>query len=115
MKPSEFQIPQAQGYLGSALVNASGSFNSNFSQYQFHIASQNINIPRLKREALAKLAGTERWMSQLNPTSGVANLDLTISTGAKMKGQLTASHVNRQCQRQHRRFSHQDPKTDSSF
>jgi hypothetical protein len=96
MKPSEFQIPQMQGHLGSALVNASGRFAPDFSRYQFHIASQNINIPVLKRETLAKMPGAERWMSQFNPTSGVANLDLTISTDARMQGRLTVSHLHLQ-------------------
>src|SRR5262249_15862102 len=56
-RPQEFEVPNLRGYLGSAPLSASGDFSPDFRRYQVHVTGQGINIPRLKREVLAKLPG----------------------------------------------------------
>lgn len=88
LKPNAFEVPHLQGFLGSALLNASGEISSDFKRYRARVTGQNIQITKLTDEVLAKLTDAS-LLTSIRPTRGLLNLDWGISTGEKMHGKLS--------------------------
>ncbi|WP_303674103.1 AsmA family protein [Vampirovibrio chlorellavorus] len=82
------QLDDIRGTLGGAVFKAQGRLATSLSQYQLHLTGNDIDIPRLHREVLAKLPEVQPLADVIKPYSGIANLNMTIQTGLQLAGSL---------------------------
>lgn len=86
-------IRNFQASMGGASFLANGNITSDFKRYKLRVVSHNINIQRFKRDVLAKLPQAQGVLASIDPYSGRASLDATVSTGMNLNGRLNLTQV----------------------
>lgn len=79
--------------LGGSEFLANGQLSTNLKDYRVRVTGDRIDLPRLKREVLAKLPEFQSIAPQLDLYSGQAKLDMTVSTGLNLAGRLDANSL----------------------
>lgn len=81
-------IDNFRALLAGSELQANGQLSTNLKDYRVRVTGNQIDLPRLKREVLMKLPDFQPLAAQIDPYSGQANLDLTVSTGMNLAGRL---------------------------
>ncbi|WP_373532824.1 AsmA family protein [Vampirovibrio sp.] len=87
------QIENFRALLGGSTFQANGKLATNLQNYQVRLTGKQIDLPRLKREVLNKLPDFQAVAAQIDPYQGLANLDLTVSTGLNLAGRLDVNDL----------------------
>jgi hypothetical protein len=87
------KLENFHGILGGSDFLAQGTVSPNLqnpaaSQYDVHLTGDRINLRQFKTDVLTKLPNAKPILAQLDPYSGQAKLDLTVSTGLQLHGRL---------------------------
>lgn len=95
---NKVRLENFKGWLGGSLFTASGTVSPNLSQpansqYNVNLQGRQINLKNFKNQVLVKLPNAQPLLSQIDPYSGTANLNLNISTGVNLNGRLDVSQL----------------------
>ncbi|HEY9687828.1 MAG TPA: AsmA family protein [Coleofasciculaceae cyanobacterium] len=93
---NQIRLEDFRGALDGTPFQVGGTVSPNLanpesSRYNIRLNANNVNLQRFKNEVLAKLPQAQPLLAQLQPYSGLADVDMTLATGLQLRGRVDVS------------------------
>jgi AsmA-like C-terminal region len=95
LKNDTISLQGARALLANQLIQAQGQSDIQFKRYQARVWGQRLSLPAIFQAISANLPPAQaHQLSRLNVENGLANLDVTASTGMRLNGKLDLSGLS---------------------